>query len=245
MRRILVAAAAVVLSSSFAWAADLPARQPVYNTPVVAPISYIPYTWTGCSIGGNVGWGWGNKQLGGDPTDPDGFLTTTVDVDGWLGGGQIGCDYQFPASNWVVGIEGSAAAASIKGTAGDDYDPAVYYDTAKVTGLGSVTGRIGWNGWNPQTLLYAKGGWAWARDQYYNNYYPITADQDRSGWTVGAGLEWAFAGNWSTFVEYDYYDFGIETATYSPVVYNVGIKQTLNTVMVGVNYRFGPVAARY
>ena len=32
--------------------------------------------------------------------------------------------------------------------------------------------------------------------------------QSRSGWTFGAGVEYAFAPNWSAFVEYNHFDFG-------------------------------------
>ena len=72
-------------------------------------------------------------------------------------------------------------------------------------------------------LLYAKGGAAWA----YNKYGVIGTFQgtafDAEGLqrknapaeTVGAGVEWAFAEDWSARLEYDYYDFGNQTVTMS------------------------------
>jgi outer membrane immunogenic protein len=230
-----LAAVAVISFGSLASAADMPVKAPVYKAPVAAPASF---TWTGCYIGAHAGYGWGNKDWSGYS---NGFLTTNFNVDGGLGGGQLGCNYQFPSSNWIVGIEGSISAADINGTGADGY-PSGYIDQAKMKALGSVTGRIGWNGWNPQHLFYAKGGWAWARDEYANNYPETpayTATQNRSGWTVGAGWEWAFARNWSTFLEYNHYDFGNTTANWTNDTVS-SIKQTVETVKVGVNYHFFP-----
>jgi outer membrane immunogenic protein len=248
MKRILVAGiAAVAVFSAPALAADMPVKSPVYKAP--APV----FSWTGCYIGGNAGYGWGRKNLNPGNIFSNGFWESKSDIDGGLLGGQLGCNYQDPGSNWVIGIEGSASAANLKGKGLDGYTGlgTRFYDTAKVTDLASVTGRIGWNGSNPQTLLYAKGGWAWARDKYINGYPLLfySAKQDRSGWTIGAGWEWAFARNWSAFLEYDHYHFGTKT-----VVDNQGddpfpIKQTVDTVKVGVNYRFdwgkSPVVAKY
>jgi outer membrane immunogenic protein len=211
-------------------AADMPLKaRPMAPAPV--------FSWTGCYVGAHVGYGWGKKDWSG--TSGLGWLDSSFNVDGWLGGGQLGCNYQFPASNWMIGIEGSIAAADIKGTGIDGYGYG-YVDDAKITSLGSVTGRLGWNGWNPQQLFYVKGGWAWARDAYdshsgSSHYYFA---QNRSGWTLGGGWEWAFAPKWSTFLEYDYYDFGTKTGETGGSL--TDIKQTVHTVKIGVNYHFLP-----
>ena len=77
---------------------------------------------------------------------------------------------------------------------------------------------------------------------------PGTASADRSGWLVGGGLEYAFWRNWSVFVEYSYMEFGTRNLSFS---YNCGAgfgfsnpyvlqdKQTLQTVLLSVNWRFG------
>jgi outer membrane immunogenic protein len=69
---------------------------------------------------------------------------------------------------------------------------------------------------------------------------------------VGAGVEWAFADQWSAKIEYDYYDFGSRTLNLSNGTGDVttaNIAQHINTVMVGINYRFwsptNAVVARY
>ncbi len=99
-------------------AADL---GPVYRAPQAA---YVPaFSWTGCYIGGNVGWGFGRETV----SIPNLGVTTGVpalagvslpsvtgNTSGVLGGGQVGCNYQF-APSWVIGIEGDGEAANIKG----------------------------------------------------------------------------------------------------------------------------------
>src|SRR5260370_24921300 len=95
------------------------------------------FSWTGCYIGANIGGGWGRNEFS-DPADPKvagcsrgaatffvGWLSPgslQVDPSGVLGGGQVGCDYQF-APNWVVGIEGEGSGADIRGSALDTLFP--------------------------------------------------------------------------------------------------------------------------
>src|SRR5205807_8533846 len=117
---------------------------------------------------------------------------------------------------------------------------------------GSVAGRFGYT-WGP-TLLYAKGGFAW-RD---NNNIGVTvngvpaafaATNQTNGYTVGAGLEYMFAPNWSAKAEYQYYNFGNTTFTGGPAeIVGSRFRDDEHTVKVGVNYRFGwggPVGTRY
>jgi opacity protein-like surface antigen len=124
----------------------------------------------------------------------------------------------------------------------------------------AVTGRVGW-AWD-RWLIYAKGGAAWAGDKYSADIpiFPehLEASETRTGWTVGGGVEWAFWDNWSAKLEYDFYDFGTRGVTFigtfagvPEVVSGIDIKQTINAVKFGINYRFdwgkgkAPVVARY
>ena len=102
-----------------------------------------------------------------------------------------------------------------------------------------------------------KGGGAWTNDKYAVSTAATGALREsgsasRDGWTVGAGLEYMFAPNWSAKVEYDYYDFGNKsTLLVSPAGVagdTINSKLTVNTVKAGVNYHFnwgGPVVAKY
>lgn len=218
-------------------------------------------SWTGCYIGAHVGAGWSRSDFSDPGTN--GFLATIAPAGsavrdngkGVVGGGQIGCDYQF-ASNWVVGAAGDFSWASIDGVASDpffaDKTAGVPLTVRSHTNfLASATGRLGYT-WD-NVLLYGKGGVAWARDKYeVNNVGCLIfvscntgASATRTGWTAGGGIEWAFAPNWSVLLEYGHYGFGTKTLTFTdsnvpagaPLTYSV--KQDIDVVKAGLNWRFG------
>ena len=114
--------------------------------------------------------------------------------------------------------------------------------------VSTLTGRAGlaFDRW----LVYGKGGVAWAHEKYDTNFYtfPGTASlsETRIGWTVGAGVEYAFAPNWSTKLEYNYMDFGTRNVSFAPFR-TTEIDQQIHAVKLGINYKFGggPIMARY
>ena len=117
MKKILLASIAGASALMPANAADLGVR-PIYAAPPVRV-----FAWTGCYIGGNIGGGWGREtvsipNLGETTGVPElagvSLPPVTGNTNGVLGGGQVGCNYQF-APNWVIGIEGDGEAAKIKG----------------------------------------------------------------------------------------------------------------------------------
>ena len=206
--------------------------------------------WAGCYVGANAGGGWGEKSftdtgsLGFPLVGPD--TTLSFGMNGYLVGGQIGCTHEI-APSWIVGIEGAFSAGDISG---NGQSPARKYPdgafTAKTNWIASITGRVGhsWGNW----LAYVKGGAAWADDRYTATFYgPLEGAETRSGWTLGGGLEWAFATNWSARLEYDYFDFGTSTVTFTQGA-NYGrtkVTQKIHAVLLGVNYYFpvGPMPA--
>ena len=243
MKKFLLGGAALIAFAAPAFAADMPARTytkaPAYTAPEAV------YNWTGFYIGGHVGGAFGGNN---------GFLGTTNNGDNgrFLGGLQAGADYQF-APNWVVGIEGqyswlgsnnNAVAFTGLGTG--------YVYTNNQRGLGSVTGRVGYT-WGP-ALLYVKGGYAYS--DYSQSLTLLGVPQvfalnssHHDSYTVGAGLEYMFAQNWSAKVEYQYYDFG-KTNFVTPAVLTAfgSTRNDEHTIKAGLNYRFnwgGPVVAKY
>ena len=249
MKKLILAAAALVSLSIPAFAADMPVKE----RPVPVPV----FTWTGCFLGMHAGGGWAHK----DVTDPIalvqdsfagapatiGVTTASISPSGGVVGGQFGCDYQF-APNWVVGVEGSAAGATIKGNTlvglplGDPGDSALV--TAQTDFLATVTARLGYavDRW----LFYVRGGAAWAGDKFtvtgifQDTGFGFEGLDTRSGWTAGAGVEWAFSGNWSARLEYDYYGLGTRTILMTDNINTlsgfVDVKQNVQTVKVGVNF---------
>lgn len=253
MKQFLLAGTALFLSGT-ASAADLPARMPA-KAPIAAA---APFSWTGCYIGAHAGAGWSrtgfNDPVGGTIT-PSGSSFDVKSKAGFLGGGQVGCDYQF-ASNWVVGLAGDFSWASIQGEANDPFFGGKFGNPivarSRTDFLATATGRIGY-AWD-HYLLYAKGGAAWAHDKYEVNNFNCTttpfvscntsASNTRLGWTVGGGLEWAFASNWSVLVEYDHYGFGTKTLGFTDsanpgFVTILNVKQDIDVAKIGINYRFG------
>jgi outer membrane immunogenic protein len=237
MRKLLLAGVAIaaVTAGSSAMAADLGA--PVYKA---APVPLAP-NWTGFYIGGNAGAGWGTSELW-EPlttgTDPfSGKDLSNANSSGFLGGGQVGYNYQV---GWaVLGVEGSFDWSGIRGDG-----PVLGFETfsAKTDWLATAAGRVG--GTIDRALLYAKGGAAWADDKYslfLPGSFGDNASNTRVGGLIGAGIEYAFAPNWSGKIEYNYIDFGDRSVTFSGTdpAFIEGVRENISTVTVGVNYRFG------
>jgi outer membrane immunogenic protein len=237
MKKLLLGAAAIIAFAAPAVAADMPARSytkaPAYTAPALI------YNWTGFYIGGHVGGAFaGDNSLQGSDAR-------------FLGGVQGGFDYQF-APNWVTGVEAQYSWLGGGNNTGVLF-PGGILVTANSDQIGSVTGRVGYT-WGP-ALLYGKGGYAW-RDN--NNIgvslagVPQTFTTDggrKDGYTVGAGLEYMFAPNWSAKVEYQYYNFGKTTFNSGPAeIVGSRFRDDEHTVKAGVSYRFGwggPVVAKY
>lgn len=175
-----------------AFAADMPIKAP----PPPAPV----YSWTGWYIGGNIGYSWGDARtdiagtattvalpsfFGGFPGNVAFADSNTARLNGVIGGGQVGYNYQL-SPKWVLGIEadiqGSGergsnafadpfsaascigastppfqcfAAVPLNGTAATVYD-------ARINWFGTVRGRVGYL-ITDQVLLYGTGGLAYGR----------------------------------------------------------------------------------
>lgn len=246
MKKFLVCVAVFsMLGATSAAAADLPGKAPIYKAP---PATVA--TWTGCYFGGNVGYGWSPTKWR-DPvfgTFVPGELASHT-ADGVVGGGQIGCDYQ--TGQWVFGIQGMFDASAMKGQSLNTLSLSEgnnVTDATKVPWIATLTGRIGYT-LQPITLIYVKGGFAWARAEYNECCTPPDTVADgfakatRTGWTVGAGLEHVFRPNWSAFFEYDFVGLGTDRIAFTPIspfsAFSYNIKQDVHLVLVGVNYRFG------
>src|SRR5262249_14910709 len=121
------------------------------------------------------------------------------DVNGWLGGLQAGCDYQF-AGGFVIGLAGDYAWTDAEGAHDSTREIGVAYHS-RARSLSSVTGRVGY-GWD-RFLGYVRGGAAWERDDYWATTIILgtayTARETRSGWTIGVGGEYAFTRFLSAF----------------------------------------------
>jgi outer membrane immunogenic protein len=255
MRKLLFATATALagIMTGPAVAADMPLKA---ETPFIERFS-----WTSCYLGGHLGGGFAHKDI----TDPvqlvqDSFLgagstvgvtTVSPSPSGVVIGGQIGCDYQF-ASSFVIGVEGAASGSTMKNSRMVGL-PLGNPDTALVRAstdfLPSLTARVGYAFDN--VLLYAKGGAALAGDRFnvtgsfVGAPFAFEGLDNRFGWTVGGGVDWAFSHHWSMNVEYDYYQFGHGGILMSDGINGfagiVDVKQTVQVVKVGLNFHiWGP-----
>lgn len=215
-------ALAAVVVAGVAQAADMPVKAPV------APGYAAPFNWTGFYIGAHVGAGWSTKEW-----SEVGVVFANYNLNGFLGGGQIGYNWQ---SGWAVfGVEADASGTDIKGSLNE-----LGLDS-KIDALGTITARFG--GTVDHALVYVKGGGAWAHDKH--DIEGLSASETIWGWTIGSGVEYAFALNWSGKVEYNFLDLGKHTFTFENGLQE-DIRQTVHTVKFGINYRFGgPLASRY
>lgn len=182
-----VAALGLIAVAGAASAADLPSRK----GPVAAPI-YVPaFTWTGFYVGANAGYGWGNVNTNG--------LGSIGDVDGFVGGGQIGYNYQI--GQFVLGVEADIQGADL--SSGSN----VFGTSVKTDYFGTVRARVGVA--FDRFMPYVTGGWAYGNVKTSIPVIGFSSDNSHtSGWAIGGGLEYAFTNNLIGGVEYLYVDLG-------------------------------------
>ncbi len=248
MKQLLVIGAVLAgLLGSPSLAADMPVKASAHKV-AAAPL----FNWTGCYIGANVGGGWARKHIVDQEPSLLGVDRDRHNSSGFVGGAQIGCDYQ--AGNLVFGIQGMFDGADISGSSLDLVNPLMTW-TSRNEWFATATGRIGYTV-QPALLIYAKGGGAWVRDHNLLRFAAgtqSTPDKTMNGWTVGGGLEYMFAPNWSVFAEYNYVWLNTnERSTFTRstdlATFPYDVHNNLQTVLVGINYRFGgigSISARY
>ena len=236
-------------ATSAALAADLPGPAPI--PPPVYKEPPIVYNWTGFYIGGNVGAAWSGLS-GSNFSDTIGSTFTAPTNVQFMGGGQVGVNYQF----WggvVIGAEAmfdwlpKSRKRPITATAPDG--TAAFIDTINNRWLTTATGRLGY-AWD-RVLLYGKGGGAWvgaSNPGISIGGVPTTLTSGNNtdfGWTAGFGLEWAFWNNWSLRAEYDYIGLASQTFTVAPGPTTFGgdvitfSNRNISIMTAAVNYKFG------
>jgi high affinity Mn2+ porin len=228
--RVRIAAGAALGAAAFgapAAAADMAVKSPAMNA---------VYTWTGFYVGGHFGYGDGSLGPGTNPFPAQGVFFPRS-ITGANGGFQVGYNHQF-TNRFVLGVEADV-------TFPDALDlvrrPPTAYDTS-LDYVGTVRGRIGYafGAWMP----YLTGGFAWGHSQVRINDDGGNAisepGQYQTGWTVGAGAEFALSGNWTAKVEYDYIDLSRRTLGLADFgMPGVTIDPRLHLLKFGLNYQLG------
>ncbi len=271
MMKLLVSSiAALALIGASALAADIAMKAPP-RAPAPPPPAPV-YSWAGLYIGGNVGYGWSHRDFTNTITGTS--VSTRLSANnsgsdnggGWLGGGQIGFNYQF-LGNWIAGVEADIDAAHITSSAsacfsGFGTGVCGTRDT-DVKDFGTVRGRLGYAFNN--LLVYGTGGWAWEHGTNTTRFTclgpacpgtsaipptspaPTSVDVNPNGWAAGGGAEWAFVSNWTLRAEYLHMQFdGVtedrsKTSSFVPSLFvtsHVSSNVSLDMVRIGLNYQF-------
>jgi outer membrane immunogenic protein len=218
MKRFLLAAIALGGVASPAIAADLGyIEQPL-------PDTYISpgFSWTGFYAGVNGGYGWGEAE------------TETVgdfDVDGGILGGQIGFNYDL--GGFVLGAE---ADIQWTGMEGGTIAPLGTVVDGNVDYFGTVRARAGYA--IDRLLPYVTGGFAYGGASGSSSFAGgFETEETITGWTVGAGAEYALTDNITVKGEYLFTDFGDETF-FPGTIIEEDIALSFHTVRAGVNFKF-------
>jgi outer membrane immunogenic protein len=205
--RCLAAALAVAVASALpAGAADLGRGR---GAPPPASYDQRPSLaierWTGFYFGATLGYSVGTVDVSG--------ASGNLGFDQSGGVGTLFAGYNWQAGNMVWGLEADIGTGYLDGgraglTAENNY-------------FGTLRARVG-TLITQQTLLYATGGLAWA-DYDFKMTGATTGSETLIGYTIGGGLEFAIAPQWTIRGEYLYTDLGSEridhtglSNTYSP-----------------------------
>ncbi len=213
---LLAATALTTAGISAASAADLPVRS-APPAPIVAAVPI--FTWTGFYVGVNAGYGWQDSNNNASVFVPAGTFVTAPAAsgvvtfgddngDGFVGGGQIGYNYQI--GSFVLGVEADLQWADLGGSNGlavvPAGFPATFVPAGTVGGIdwfGTVRARVGVA--FDRALVYATGGFAYggADDNTgFGGFNGFVNDDDvRTGWVLGAGFEYAFTNNLTAGIE--------------------------------------------
>ena len=231
MRKILLSTVALAALTGSALAADLPSRKaaPAYIAPVSA------FSWTGFYVGIEGGADFINNSV----TVPAAGIHTSNNRTAGLLGGVVGYNFELP-NRFVLGLEGDAG-----GVLGGKHTNTTfgYYNDSSY--FADIRGRVGY-AVAERALLYVAGGVAFG--DVKTGVPGFSHTDDRVGYTIGAGLDYAFTNNLIGRVEYRYTDLG--RTTINSIVTGGRTYQDSNAVLVGLLYKFGspslgPVVAKY
>ena len=203
-----------------AHAADLPGRM----APPAPAVAAVPvFTWTGFYVGVNAGYGWNTND---DDVVINGTTYEVDDEGGFVGGGQIGYNYQI--GSFVVGLETDLQYADIGGD--NDFAGISNGDDDDGNWFGTVRARAGYA--FDRALIYATGGLAYGK---ISNGFSAS-DDTSVGWTLGAGVEYAFTNNLTAKVEGLYVNLEQDDDDL-PVI--AGSDETeFGMIRAGLNYKF-------
>jgi outer membrane immunogenic protein len=192
------------------------------------------YDWTGVYVGANVGYG---SATINDTTTSDGASTSSSQqMTGFLGGGQIGANYQY--GHTVFGFEIDADATTQK-TSSDTL-------TASMSSFATARARIGYA--YDRIHYYLTGGAGYVQfsssgtttSPVTGTAVSTTGTSRRTAWVAGAGSEHAITPNVILRFEFLYLQLLDNSQNSASVVPATSSESVYNLIgRVGLSYKFG------
>lgn len=231
--RISIFASSIVFASLIAGTAH--AADPMAAAPVASA-----YNWTGGYLGLQAGYAWGDSTA--DYFRQSGSAATQIDPKGWLGGFYLGYNHQF-SNNVVIGVDADAAYADIDGkgyyTFGGIVSP-TETDSARLKWSAAVRGRLGYS--IDRFMPYLAGGLAFGKIKARADGLSASFNGEWSkvytGYTIGAGAEYALTDALILRGEYRFTDFGKETFTALNPGSEHSVDLKTHDIRVGFAYKF-------
>lgn len=198
-----------------------------------APYAANAFSFGGAYVGGEIGWGWAQSKL--SAWDIDG--SEHFNSNGFLGGVYAG--YNFDMGNSVIlGIDGNFDYNDLKKS--HDFDgnnqlPAAS-SKSQLEWSGAVRARAGYA--FDRFMPYIAGGVAFGdvKTSYSTGGYDFSNSKTKTGWTIGAGLDYAATDNILLRFEYRYTDFGHNDFDYQDISLRNSVKT--NDIRLGIAYKF-------
>jgi len=232
---------------------------------VAPPEPLCDYNWTGFYVGARIGGGFSDSDFTAHGEPVAGFTIDPehqdLSADGFIGGGQLGFNWQI-GQFFVLGAEADFMGSAMNdSTTAQHFVPQIgpaganasLHAEQDINWFGSLRGRVGFVPWC-RLLIYGTGGFAYANIDDSVEFdlrpfggastYPASHSSTETGWTAGAGLEYAINPHWTIKAEYLYFDVGDQTAIGHPIPPNPPFQVRYNwdaqfhTVTAGINFKF-------
>jgi outer membrane immunogenic protein len=270
MKKIILAAAVAGIGSTAAWAADLgapsaPAMAEVY--------SWTGFYFGGdvgvAGVKNNFTSNFSQPAGGTDPASNVQY--NSLSPTPFIGGGHAGFNWQF-APSLVAGVEGDWQSvrahpsfcrqtdidsfACVDGSNLNDGPRGFASASSELNWVATARGRFGWA--TGRLMIYGTGGAAFAKvDSSVALNCPgagcgndgtklsssVSSSTQKTGWVIGAGVEWMFAQNWIVRGEYQHIDLGSVSLAVSPNCGGCSFSSTqkvgLDIFRAGVSFKFG------
>ncbi|GHC79661.1 outer membrane protein [Limoniibacter endophyticus] len=210
MKKILLASVAVFFVGA-AHAADV-----VYDAPPAAPVAEIPaWSWAG----GYLGIQGGGVFSEGTASIPGASFSD--DFNGGYVGGFVGWNFEL-GNSFILGLEGDVNYNFNENSYAGGIDAGQDWSYGIRARAGYAVDRA---------LIFISGGWA-ATNAYVDIPGVGDFDETFNGWSVGAGVDYAFTDTMFGRLEYRYSDFGDKDIA----GFNVEIDQHTVGVALGVKF---------